>query len=79
MNRLKRRCRLVKDKAWRIKIFLKKLLTFPLHPAIISFVGKTSANFIRYAGVAELADAQASGACGGNIVWVQVPSPASFL
>ena len=32
-----------------------------------------------YAGVAELADAQASGACGSNIVWVQVPSPASFL
>ena len=30
----------------------------------------------RYAGVAELADAQASGACGSNIVWVQVPSPA---
>jgi hypothetical protein len=23
-----------------------------------------------------LADAQASGACGSNIVWVQVPSPA---
>ena len=30
-----------------------------------------------FAGVAELADAQASGACGSNIVWVQVPSPAS--
>ena len=27
--------------------------------------------------VAELADAQASGACGSNTVWVQVPSPAS--
>ena len=26
-----------------------------------------------------MADAQASGACGGNIVWVQVPSPASFF
>ena len=26
--------------------------------------------------MAELADAQASGACGGNIVWVQVPFPA---
>ena len=24
-----------------------------------------------------MADAQASGACYGNIVWVQVPSPAS--
>ncbi len=32
-----------------------------------------------YAGVAELADAQASGACGRKIVWVQVPSPASFF
>ena len=30
------------------------------------------------AGMAELADAQASGACGGNIVWVQVPFPAFF-
>ncbi len=28
------------------------------------------------AGMAELVDAQASGACGGNIVWVQVPFPA---
>ena len=28
------------------------------------------------AGVAELADAQASGACGRKAVWVQVPSPA---
>ena len=32
-----------------------------------------------HAEVAELADAQASGACGSNIVWVQVPSPASFF
>ena len=32
---------------------------------------------VSFAGVAELADAQASGACGSNIVWVQVPSPAS--
>ena len=31
-----------------------------------------------FAGVAELADAQASGACGSNVVWVQVPSPAFF-
>lgn len=31
------------------------------------------------AGVAELADAQASGACGCKIVWVQVPSPALFF
>ena len=26
-----------------------------------------------------MADAQASGACYGNIVWVQVPSPASQI
>ena len=26
-----------------------------------------------------MADAQASGACGSNIVWVQVPSPAFFI
>lgn len=32
-----------------------------------------------YAEVAELADAQASGACGSNIVWVQVPSSALFF
>ena len=32
-----------------------------------------------FAGVAELADAQASGACGSNVVWVQVPSPAVII
>ena len=26
-----------------------------------------------------MADAQASGACGSNVVWVQVPSPAFFM
>ncbi len=26
-----------------------------------------------------MADAQASGACGSNTVWVQVPSPAFFI
>ena len=31
---------------------------------------------IRFAGVAELADAHGSGPCGSNTVWVQVPSPA---
>lgn len=31
------------------------------------------------AGMAELADAQASGACGRKIVWVQVPFPAFFF
>ena len=29
--------------------------------------------------MAELADAQASGACDRKAVWVQVPSPAFFL
>ena len=33
----------------------------------------------RCAGMAELADAQASGACGSNIVRVQVPLPALFF
>lgn len=32
-----------------------------------------------HAEVAELADAQASGACGSNTVWVQVPSSAFFI
>ena len=32
-----------------------------------------------FAEVVELADAQASGACGSNTVWVQVPSPAFFI
>ena len=32
-------------------------------------------SFVRRSG--GMADAQASGACYGNIVWVQVPSPAS--
>ena len=31
------------------------------------------------ADMAELADAQASGACGSNIVWVQVPSTALII
>ncbi len=26
-----------------------------------------------------MADAQASGACGSNVVWVQVPSPAFII
>ena len=37
---------------------------------------KNALIYILFAGVAELADAQASGACGSNTVWVQVPSPA---
>ena len=50
---------------------LKKGIDILGNPVIIAFVS--------CAGVAELADAQASGACGSNIVWVQVPSPAFFI
>ena len=37
--------------------------------------GRVTISFVRRSG--GMADAQASGACYGNIVWVQVPSPAS--
>ena len=49
---------------------------------IVSLVADEAANnFIikSCAGMAELADAQASGACGSNIVRVQVPLPALFF
>ena len=49
---------------------------------IVSLVADGAANnFIikSCAGMAELADAQASGACGSNIVRVQVPLPALFF
>ena len=42
-------------------------------------IGGNPSNYNVDAGMAELADAQASGACGSNIVWVQVPLPASFF
>ena len=45
----------------------------------ICFVEAHESCKTRNAGVAELADAQASGACGRKIVWVQVPSPALFF
>ena len=61
----------------RDSFFFKKQLTNPeKNGRIIESVEKPV--FIRNAGVAELADAQASGACGSNIVWVQIPSPAFF-
>ena len=43
---------------------------------IEDYLQMVSAEQKEYAEVAELADAQASGACGSNIVWVQVPSSA---
>ena len=58
------------------------MLTFEGIAGIIHFVerhGPQETEKTEYAGVAELADAQASGACGRKIVWVQVPSPASFF
>ena len=54
---------------------LKKGIDFYIE---VRYYNQAAAN-IRNAGVAELADAQASGACGSNIVWVQVPSPALFF
>ena len=60
--------------------FSKKVLTYEHKTGIITFVGEIRTKKAeRNAGVAELADAQASGACGRKIVWVQVPSPASFF
>ena len=42
---------------------------------MLTFEGITDRiTFVRRSG--GMADAQASGACYGNIVWVQVPSPA---
>ena len=53
----------------------KKMLTFPIDVCRIAFVRLNKPN-PKDAGVAELADAQASGACCGNTVWVQVPPSA---
>ena len=54
--------------------FFKKHLTLKLRYDIISTL--TIWQRIKYAGVAELADALASGASDRKVVWVQVPSPA---
>ena len=62
--------------------FYKKVLTLRVLYCIVSLVADEAANnFIikSCAGMAELADAQASGACGSNIVRVQVPLPALFF
>ncbi len=55
---------------FQLIIFFKKFLNICL-----TFILKYDKIYL-FAGVAELADAQASGACGSNTVWVQVPSPA---
>ena len=62
-----------------LNFFQKKVLTFLWMWCIIIKQSRESGWQIRNAGVAELADAQASGACGRKIVWVQVPSPALFF
>ena len=57
-------------------------MTLRVFYCIVSLVADEVANnFIikSCAGMAELADAQASGACGSNIVRVQVPLPALFF
>ncbi len=62
-------------------VFSKKLLTTSAFSCIVHYVVEMQRNFIiiSCAGMAELADAQASGACGSNIVRVQVPLPALFF
>ena len=61
------------DNAEGEEIF-KKHLTLKFRYDIISTL--TIRQRIKYAGVAELADALASGASDRKVVWVQVPSPA---
>ena len=61
------------DNAEGEEIF-KKHLTLKFRYDIISTL--TIWQRIKYAGVAELADALASGASDRKVVWVQVPSPA---
>lgn len=63
------------DNAEGEEIF-KKHLTLKLRYDIISTL--TIWQRIKYAGVAELADALASGASDRKVVWVQVPSPAPY-
>ncbi len=63
--------------------FLKKIVEIIFIFLLTSYRKTDTIIFVSFelshAGVAELADAQASGACGSNIVWVQVPSPALSL
>ena len=59
--------------------FFKKVLTNVNPCSSICVVSCESASQKQYAEVAELADAQASGACGSNTVRVQVPPSALFI
>ena len=70
---------LSKIKSKKLKIFQKKCWLF-FRKLLLSILSSGQPlRQLRNAGVAELADAQASGACGRKIVWVQVPSPALFF
>lgn len=64
------------DNAEGEEIF-KKHLTLKFRYDIISTL--TIWQRIKYAGVAELADALASGASDRKVMWVQVPSSAPYL
>ena len=78
---MKKAIKIIK-KIKKIEFFYKKVLTLRVLYCIVSLVADEAANnFIikSCAGMAELADAQASGACGSNIVRVQVPLPALFF
>ena len=59
--------------------FFKKVLTNVNPCSNICVVSCESDSQKQYAEVAELADAQASGACGSNTVRVQVPPSALFF
>ena len=61
------------DNAEGEEIFKKHLTLKPRYDIISTL---TIWQRIKYAGVAELADALASGASDRKVVWVQVPSPA---
>ena len=58
---------------------MKKAVDISKKVLYINMRANETAHHKKNAGVAELADAQASGACGSNIVWVQVPSSALFF
>ena len=63
--------------------FLKKIVEIIFIFLLTSYRKTDTIIFVSFelshAGVAELADAQASGACGSNTVRVQVPPSALFI